>query len=100
MQRVHGEKPLTQKAAKASADGGFAELSSIHGYYAARIAAIRATMRPEQAVAMIRNLRIEKTLAVRNAKNRRRADRAARNPTARAPVRPAFRAVQLYRRYG
>ncbi len=98
LQQVQAERNLTHAARQP--DDFTAQLSSIHGYYASRIAAVRATMRPEQAAAIIRNLRNEKTLAVRNAKSRQRAERAARKPPARAPVRPAFKASQPYKRYG
>ncbi len=103
MQRVHAEKSLSPQPARASVSnaGDFTtQLAGIHGHYASRIAAIRATMRPEQAAAMIRNLRTEKMLAIRNAKARRQAERAARKPPARAPVRPVFRAAQPYKRCG
>ena len=100
MQRIHAEKSLSQQPARASAGDFTSQLAGIHGHYASRIAAVRATMRPEQAAAMIRNLRIEKMLAVRNAKARRHAERAARKSPARAPVRPVFKAAQPYKRCG
>lgn len=106
VQRVHAEKSLSQQPPGASARNASlardftTQLAGIHGYYASRIAAVRATMRPGQAEAMIRNLRNEKMLAIRNAKDRRRAEKAARKSPPREPVRPAFKAAQIYRRCG
>ncbi len=41
-------------------------------------------MKPAEAAAVLRNLRNEKQLAIRNAKNRKKAERAAHH----APTRP------------
>ena len=70
--------------AAASNDTAAGELSGIHRHYAALIAAARATMRPDQAALAIHNLRNEQTLAIRNVKNRKEAERANR----REPHRP------------
>ncbi len=91
LQQVQSERNLTDHTRSNvqghDTDGG--ELSGIHGYYAALIAAARATMRPGQAAAAIRDLRNQKTLAIRFAKDRKHAERANRpkphRPSAAAP---------------
>jgi hypothetical protein len=49
------------------------------------MAAVRGTLSPKDAAAVVRNLRNQKILAVRNAKARRHAMRASR----RRPDKPA-----------
>jgi hypothetical protein len=69
-----GESPATDS-----------ELPGIHAYYAALMAAVRGTLSPRDAAVLIRNLKNQKILAVRAAKNRRHAMRANQ----RRPNRPA-----------
>jgi hypothetical protein len=70
-----------------NADTGVgAEIAGIHGYYGALIAAARSTLSPRDAAAVVRNLTSQKIAAVREAKNRRKALRAANRARARMIV--------------
>jgi len=51
------------------------ELPGLCAYYAGLMAAARSSLSRRDAAAVIRNLKAEKIAAVRNAKNRRRAQR-------------------------
>jgi hypothetical protein len=97
LQQVQAERNLTR--APPPPDDTAAQLALIHDYYAWRIAAIRGAMPASQAEVLIGNIRIEKIVAIRNAKDQRRAEQAARKQPGE-PVRPAFKAVQLYKRCG
>jgi hypothetical protein len=68
-----------------SIDGS--ELAGVHAFYGALIAAARINLSPDEAAAVVRRLRIQKTLAVRNVKDRLRAERANR-PKPQRPERP------------
>jgi hypothetical protein len=96
LQQVQAERHLTRPVRQV--DDFASRLAVLHGHYATRIAAARATMRPAQAQTVIRNLRNEKIVAIRNAKNSRRAERAMRKLADQEPIRPVLKAAQHYRR--
>lgn len=76
------------------ADDAGGELASTHAYYATLIAGARGSLRPGEAAAMVRRLRAEKGAAIRAARSRMAASRAAR---VRRPVRGASRTPNSYR---
>ncbi|MFY9640785.1 MAG: hypothetical protein WCD20_08345 [Rhodomicrobium sp.] len=89
LQQVQTDRNLADHA-HASAEGhdaGPCEISGIHGYYAALMAAARISLSPRDAAALIRNLKNQKIIAVRSAKDRLHAARAGR----RKPIRPAIK---------
>lgn len=90
LQQVQGERGQISQSQEpgqsTGARGGSNEIGSLHGYYAALIAAAWATMRPDQAAAYIRNLRAEKIQAVRSVKDRRAAEQ--KQPLRGGPRRP------------
>lgn len=89
LQQVQADRNLSnhtyESAEGHAADSG--EVSGIHFYYASLIAAARNSLSPRDAAALIRNLKNQKSLAVRAAKDRRHAARARR----RKPIRPAIK---------
>jgi hypothetical protein len=90
-QRPGQEQGQSQERGQSNgARGGSNEIGSLHGYYAALIAAAWATMRPDQAAAYIRNLRAEKIQAVRSVKDRRAAEQ-------KQPLRASHRPPNFYR---
>jgi len=74
LQQVQAGRNLGSGQAAHAGSGG--EISAIGGYYAALIAAARATLRPHEAVAMVRNLMSQKVQAIRAAQDRMRVARA------------------------
>ena len=74
LQQAQAERNLD--SAQAAHDGGGGEISAIGGYYAGLIAAARATLRPHEAAAMVRNLMSQKAEAIRAAQDRMCAARA------------------------
>ncbi|MGO9172218.1 MAG: hypothetical protein ACLP7P_09665 [Rhodomicrobium sp.] len=95
LQQVQAERNLTDHT-HASAEGHVAdssEVSGLHGYYAALMAAARSSLSPRDAAALIRNLKNQKIIAVRAAKDRRHATRANRQKF--RPTRPPFAPSQL-----
>jgi hypothetical protein len=89
-QLSQGQGQSQERGQSNGARGGGNEIGSLHGYYAALIAAAWATMRPDQAAAYIRNLRAEKIQAVRSVKDRRAAEQ-------KQPLRASHRPPNFYR---
>jgi len=95
LQQVQADRNLSDPT-HASAEGPVAdsgEISGICGYYAALIAAARNSLSPRDAAALIRNLKNQKIIAVRAAKDRRHGARANRQKF--RPTRPTFAPSQL-----
>ncbi len=99
LQQVQTERNLADHT-HASAEGHVAdsgEVSGIHGYYAALMAAARNSLSPRDAAALIRNLKNQKILAVRAAKDRRHAAHAGcSKPIRPAMQQPAALAARIY----
>jgi hypothetical protein len=91
LQQVQTDRNLAGDT-HASAEGHAAdsgEVSGLHGYYAALMAAARISLSPRDAAALIRNLKNQKIIAIRAAKDRRRAHMQNKNRKA-IPARPGF----------
>jgi len=88
-------RPLSHTHAEAQSEalaetGDFdSELPGIRAYFAALIAAARRSLSRADAAALIRRLRTQKILAMRAAKDRRRAARANRRNTCKPANPPA-----------
>ena len=73
LQQVQTDRNLGSPEVAHAESGG--EISAIGGYYAGLIAAARATLRPHEAAALVRNLLSQKAQAVRAAQDRMHAAR-------------------------
>jgi hypothetical protein len=84
-----------QSAASTESGDSASELGAIRGYFNGLIAAARNALSPAEAAAVIRSLRNQKILAMRAARDRRRAARANQRRRTHSAMKDAGSKQQL-----